>query len=118
MVGLIPPAGLALGAATGPAVALSNASATGCAGARRPTVGPPALTSGDSGQSGARGRTSVKGPGQNRIAKRSARSFQTTSARAGARLSMWTISGLKRGRPLAAKIAATAASLVATPPSP
>ena len=63
---------LALGAAIGAPTARSSASATGWAGTRTATVGPPAVVA--SGTAAFRGTTSVSGPGQKRRASRSATS--------------------------------------------
>ena len=99
----------------------SPRAAPGRAGARAragATVSRPALTSSESGDAGARGSTRVSGPGQKRAARRSAASFQQASALAAAWVPTCTISGLKRGRRLAAKIEATARSSVAIAPRP
>ena len=96
----------------------ARACATGCAGTRSATVGRSAVTSGDSPAPARSGSTSVSGPGQNAAASASARSSNTASRRAAATSGTCTISGLKRGRPLAAKIRATARSDRASPPRP
>ena len=65
VVGLKLPDKLALGAATGQLASSSNWRAAGCPGARNATVLSPAEASLDMFECGRRGRTSVKGPGQN-----------------------------------------------------
>ena len=60
----------ALGAASGSPAARMSASATGCCGARIPTVSSPPLTSG--GTRAERGTTSVSGPGQSSFTSRDA----------------------------------------------
>lgn len=70
------------------------------------------------GEAARRGSTRVNGPGQKRSINRSARSSSRARRRACAASSTWTIKGLKLGRPLAAKIAATARSLPASAPRP
>ena len=57
-------AGIGPGAARGRAAAASSACIAGCAGARRATVGRPAVTREAIGASSRSGRTSVSGPGQ------------------------------------------------------
>ncbi len=91
---------------------------SGWDGARIATVSRPAVASRAMVEPSARGSTSVSGPGQKRAASFSAVSLQRTKARAAAASRTWLISGLNCGRPLASKIAATARSLVASPPSP
>ena len=118
MVGLTRPERLAEGAAIGRPAARSSACATGCAGARSATVSSPALASNERPLSARRGNTRLSGPGQKRRAAMRARSSNTASLSASASSGTWTISGLKCGRPFAAKIRATAVSLVASPPSP
>ena len=56
------------------------------------------------------GRTSVSGPGQNAVGQASRVRRRMTAIALGRRhrVATWTISGLKRGRPLAAKMPATA----------
>ncbi len=99
---------LALGAAIGNSAAFSNANATGCAGTRIPTVGPPAVTT--SGTCGCFGKTSVSDPGQKRLAKWSAISGQfETRDFAASTSATCTMIGFVAGRPLAAKIVSTAA---------
>ncbi len=80
---------------------------------RSATVGRPAVTAATTGLPGRAGRTIVSGPGQYAAASASARSSSSARVRAAASEATCTISGLKSGRPLARKIAATAASLSA-----
>ena len=130
VVGLTRPKRLALGAATphtgaspgtaaslGAAQATSSACATGWAGQRRPTLSCPPVAAVATPLR--RGRMRVSGPGQN-----ASTSF---CANAGTSLAKWampaasatcTISGWSLGRPLAAKICATAASLLASAARP
>src|SRR6056297_2036766 len=77
-VGLIRPDGLAEGAATGPPNVLNSCLATGCAGTRMARVGKSAVTSGDRPEFDFKGKTSVKGPGQKALARRSAESDHST----------------------------------------
>jgi len=81
-------------------------------------VSSPAVASGWMPASGLSGTTSVSGPGQNF----SASLFDSGSKRpmrsAIASEATWAMSGLKRGRPFASYILATAAPLVASPASP
>ena len=58
-----------------------------------------------------RGSTSVSGPGQKRAASARASAGKTARPSAAARSATCTMSGLKAGRPLAAKMPATARSL-------
>ena len=81
-------------------------------------VSSPALASNDNPLSARRFSTRLSAPGQKRAAMRRARASNWAKALASARPGTSTISGLKRGRPLAAKIAATARSLLASAPSP
>ena len=118
VVGLTRPERLADGAAIGRPAARSSVCATGCAGARSATVSSPALASSERPLSARRGSTRLSGPGQKWRAARRPRSSNSASASASARPGTCTISGLKRGRSLAAKMRATASSLVASPPSP
>ncbi len=121
VVGLTRPKRLALGAASPctprAAQAASSACATGCAGQRRPTVGwPPAAAS---AMPGRRGRISVNGPGQKASISRPAKAGTSAAKRATpAWLATWTISGWSAGRPLAAKMPRTAASLPASAARP
>ena len=118
VVGLTRPAGFALGAATGSAVASSSARATGCAGSRRPTVSPPALTRRDKRASlgarqdqGQRAGPEARGEALGELAP--------ANQRAG-RGAVGDVDDqrVEAGRPLAAKIAATARSSVAIAPRP
>ena len=68
VVGLIWPERLAEGAATGRSVARSSARAMAWAGTRTARVCNPAPASSATGQLGWRGRTRVRGPGQNAAA--------------------------------------------------
>ena len=92
--------------------------ATAPSGTRMATVVSPAVTKGDSPAPARSGNTSVSGPGQNACASRKASGGISTSACAAPRSARCTISGLKRGRPLASKIFATARSERASAPSP
>ncbi len=117
VVGLVCMKRLALGAAIGRSAALSIAWATGCAGTRTPTVSPPAATS--AGMCARRGSTSVSGPGQKRCASCSASGGMSRATPASCDASArWTIRGSLSGRSLATKIRWSAASLVASAPSP
>ena len=108
---------LALGAAMGTPAARISASASGCEGMRRPTVGSPAVAI--SGTAPDFGTTSVSGPGQCRRASAPAASGHSrASERAMPIESTCTIIGLVAGRPLAAKILATAPASSALAPSP
>ena len=117
LVAVMRPDVLALGAASG----LPNAAIRSCAkppGMRNATVSNPAETSGWIGEPALSGSTSVSGPGQK--ASASLREIASNSASPSA-ISMsatWAISGLKRGRPLASKMRATAAPSVASPAKP
>src|SRR5207302_1025144 len=116
-VGEIPVDRLALGAAIGRPASRISHRATAVEGTRTPTVSWPAVTM--SGMIEDRGRTIVSGPGQKRSASLPARSGQVvTHSRAWALSARWTIKGFDGGRPLAWKIRATAAGLVASAPSP
>ena len=118
VVGLMRPDRLALGAAIGRSTSFSSASAMSCWGTRKAMLSNPAEANNDTGQSLRRSTTSVSGPGQNTRAKVSAAFGNIPSARAASRSATWEISGLNWGRDFAANIFATAASLVASPPSP
>ena len=86
-------------------------------GIRTATVGPLAVTM--SGTAGFLGRTSVKGPGQKRSARRCASSGQlAVTSRASSMVATWTMRGLVAGRPLALKIRDTAAASRALAASP
>ena len=121
VVGEMRPKRLADGAAMpvppAAANARSNACATGCDGTRRPTLSCPPVTT--SAARAVRGRISVSGPGQNASARRCAPAgtarAQCESSAASARC---TMTGWSAGRPLAAKIARTAAALPASAPRP
>ena len=120
LVGLTWPKRLALGAATGTAAARSSSRASACAGQRTPTKPEPAVTAG--GSSATAGATMVSGPGQNSAASPRISSSpagpRRTSRSASAAAATCTISGSVRGRPLVAKIRATASSSKACAPSP
>ncbi len=100
VVGLSAPKRLALGAANSRPQARSSASATAWFGTRTATVSSPAVTT--SGTTARRGSTRVSGPGQNAAARRRARALGTATSQAAAASATWTMSGSKRGRPLAA----------------
>ena len=87
-------------------------------GALSAIVSRPALTMSAIPDVDRRLSTSDKGPGQKASARCRAVALNRPNSSASARPGTCTISGLKRGRPLAAKIAATARSLVETAPSP
>ncbi len=105
VVALTRPEGLAEGAASGPAKAASRRRASGCAGTRSATVARPAVASSERPVAGRRGSTRVSGPGQKRAASARAAGVKAARASAAAASVTCTISGLKAGRPLAAKIA-------------
>ncbi len=117
VVGLTAPNRFADGAATPPPNPCSSASATGCAGTRRPTVSNPPVTASIAGAP--RFTISVSGPGQNFAASSHAASgisrphssMRSASAR-------WTMSGWLRGRPLRSKIFPTASGFDASAPRP
>ena len=97
--------------------AASSARATGCAGARSATLACPPVTA--AGTCAAFGSTSVSGPGQNASARRDAASGTSAAqARAAAKPLKCTMSGWVFGRPLAAKMRATAAAFDASAPRP
>jgi len=112
------PEGFADGAASGRFASSISARAVSCAGTRTATVSSPALTSSESAVSSRRGSTSVSPPGQNRLASLSASALKTQCFSASSRFATCTISGLKRGRPFASKMLATALSSVASAPNP
>ena len=117
VVGLGLPDRLADGAASGRPLAVMSARATGCDGIRIATVPSPALTL--AGIRGERGKIMVSGPGQKASASRRAVSgIAVTSGSISSNRAICTINGLSCGRPLASKIRATAASLVASAASP
>ncbi len=117
VVGLTRPKRLADGAATGKAHRSSRARATGWSGTRSPTVSRPPVVAGDS--CGARRNTNVSGPGQNASARRRASSPTSSAQRSSSDASArWAINGWPVGRPLTAKIRATASALVASAPRP
>ena len=121
VVGEMRPKRLALGAAMPrpprAANAASSACATGCDGTRRPTLSWPPVTA--SSTCAARGTISVSGPGQNASASaRAPAGTERAQCPRSATLPMCTITGWSAGRPLAAKIARTAAALPASAPSP
>ncbi len=101
-VGLIAPEGLALGATIGLPLLAMSVCATSWEGTLSAIEARPAEASIDTGQSALRGTTSVKGPGQNARARRSASLLKTPSACAWAKFPTWAISGLNFGRPFAA----------------
>ena len=70
--------------------------------ARTATLSRPAVASAATGDPAACGSTSVSGPGQKASARRTASSLNRASACAALWSGTWTMSGLKRGRPLAA----------------
>ncbi|GBQ83336.1 hypothetical protein GCM10007866_30190 [Gluconobacter albidus] len=82
----------------------------------------PAAARSETVEFGERGSTIVSGPGQNRSASVWAISFilplSDACAKALSASGRWLMSGLKRGRPLAAKIRATAVSDEAMAPRP
>lgn len=101
VVALTEPKRLALGAATPLPNALSSASAIGCDGTRRPTVGAPPVTA--SSTLGPRRAISVSGPGQNRAASaRAASDSSAVHAGSSSADARCTITGCEVGRPLAA----------------
>ena len=118
VVGLTWPERLALGAAIGRSADRRRAWATGCPGTRSAMVSSPAVVRSATGHSGALASTSVRAPGQNASASRRPTSVRRASRDAASMPATCTISGLKCGRPLAAKIAATARPLVASAPRP
>ena len=73
------PERLAEGATIGPPNAASSAAPAGCAGTRSATLSRPASASSATGQSGRLGSTSVRGPGQNAAASRSASALKRPS---------------------------------------
>ena len=115
-MGLGLPEVLALGAATGTPQARSTRRATGCEGMRTATLGRPALTT--SGTQGFLGMRSVSGPGQKRSISARAAGLMRHSGTASSGAGTCTMSGLSAGRPLAAKMARTAASSSALAPRP
>ena len=130
VVGLTRPKRLALGAATPQtgglpasspsptaAQASSRAWATGCEGQRSPTLSCPPVAA--VATPGRRGRMSVSGPGQKASTSFCAKSGTWLAKCAmPSALATCTISGWSLGRPLAAKICATAASLLASAARP
>ncbi len=106
------------GAASGRPTARKSAWPTPWSGTRTARVSSPALHSSETRQPGARGNTRLSGPGQNAAASAQARSSKATSRAAASASATCTISGLKLGRPLASKMAATARSLLASAPRP
>ena len=116
-MGLGIPERLAEGAARGRPAARMTCRATGWEGIRTATVGNPAVTS--PGTQGAWGKMMVSGPGQQASASR--RAFSGMAVTRGAQSSsaaICTIRGLSIGRPLAAKIPATAPPFKASAASP
>ena len=69
VVGLMRPDGLAEGATIGRPNARKSSCATACRGTRRAMDAKPAEASSETLQPAWRGKTKVKGPGQNRAAK-------------------------------------------------
>ena len=130
VVGLTRPKRLALGAARphtggppssgllpGAAQACSTAWATGWAGQRRPTLSWPPVAAVATPLK--RGRMSVSGPGQNASTRAWAKAGTSRAKCVMPDASATcTISGWSLGLPLAAKICATAASLLASAASP
>ena len=117
VVGLGLPDRLADGAASGQPLSLMMRRATGCTGNRTARVGSPpdtfAATASD------RGKMRVSGPGQNASASFSAiGDTRVTRGYNCSRSPICTISGLSCGRPLAAKIAATASAFRASAARP
>ena len=108
---------LALGAASGrPSAAISSAPKP--MGMRSAIVLKPAVTSGWIAAPSRSGSTRVSGPGQKASA-----SFCDSGSNSAIPLAIsseetWAISGLKRGRPLASKMRATAWPLAASPARP
>ena len=120
-MGLMRPNRFALGpdtpATPSAAAAASSARATGCDGQRRPMLVWPAADAVPLPER--RGTITVKGPGQNASASACAQAgHSAANARAAATSLTCTISGWSAGRPLAAKILATAASSSARAPRP
>ena len=109
---------LALGAAIGRSTARSRACAMAWLGTRTAMVSSPAVARSATGQSGCLASTRDSAPGQNANASRRPRSGRRPSFSAAPTSGTCTISGLNRGRSLAAKMAATARPLVASAPSP
>ena len=118
VVGLSRPDRLAEGATIGRPARRNRSSARGWFGIRRPTLANPAQARSQTDPVRARGSTRVSGPGQNRMASRSASGVKAASLRAWSRVATWAMSGLNIGRPLAAKIPATASGAVASAPRP
>ena len=130
VVGLTRPKRLALGAATphtggppwaslspGAAQASSRAWATGWAGQRSPTLSCPPVAA--LATPGRRGRMSVSGPGQKASTSFCAKPGTSLAKCAmPSALATCTIRGWSLGRPLATKICATAASLLASAARP
>ena len=81
-------------------------------------VSRPAVARSATGQPSCLAITSVSGPGQNAAASFRPASVRRPSRAAASVSGTFTIRGLKCGRPLVAKIAATARPLVASAPSP
>ena len=109
LVGLTRPERLADGAAIGRPAARKSFWATGWAGARTATVSSPALASRRHSGTGAPRQNQGQRPGPEPGRRTScARSSNPASFSASASPGTCTISGLKRGRPFAAKMAATA----------
>ena len=117
-VGLIRPERLALGAAIGRAARANRSCARGCPGTRSAMLSNPAEVSQAIGQSVARLTTILSGPGQKRSATALAAGLKSPSEKAHWAWETCEISGLKRGRPFASKIRATAVASVASAPSP
>ena len=118
VVGLMRPNLLALGAAIGQSVLDKSFRARLWLGTRIARVSRPALAKKETLHPDRRGKTSVRGPGQNALDNLLAAAFQETSLLASFSFKTWTISGLKRGLPLVSKILATAWLLVASAPKP
>ena len=118
VVGLTCPERLALGAAIGRSAARSSAWATGCAGTLSAMVSRPAVARSATGQPACLAITRVRAPGQSASANCRPLSVRRPSRATASKSGTCTISGLNRGRPLAAKIAATARPLHASAPRP
>ena len=96
-----------------------SARASGCAGTRSANAVEPGACQERHRASGARASApGVERPGPEARGERCARSIEAASASPRRASATWTMSGLKRGRSFAAKIAATARSLVASAPRP
>ena len=117
-VGLVFPEGFALGAARSLPNFCRSVKARGWLGTRIARESSPALARRERGEETRRGKTRVKGPGQNVFARTSAFSFQRTCSSKQVRVGPWIIKGLKVGRFFSSKIFATANSFVASAATP